>query len=217
MGTRVLIASDHPLTRTGLRQTLQSAPGFEVVAEADAPGPVRELCRRFSANVVVFEITVPGVSGLRITAAVAKAALPARTVAVASNENVYYVRSLLAAGVAGYVLRKATHEELFLAMHHARCGLRYIDPRLSDGMGEVLLRSTTKQAARPGGLSPREAEVLRAVARGFTSSEIGQQLKVSAKTVETYRGRICEKLGLRTRADLFQYAMAAGMLEEGGS
>ncbi|HEX6907758.1 MAG TPA: response regulator transcription factor [Terriglobales bacterium] len=217
MGTRVLIASDHPLTRTGLRQTLQSAPGFEVVAEADAPGPVRELCRRFSANVVVFEITVPGVSGLRTAAAVAKAALPARTVAVASNENVYYVRSLLAAGVAGYVLRKATHEELFLAMHHARCGLRYIDPRLSDGMGEVLLRSTTKQAARPGGLSPREAEVLRAVARGFTSSEIGQQLKVSAKTVETYRGRICEKLGLRTRADLFQYAMAAGMLEEGGS
>lgn len=217
MGTRVLIASDHPLTRTGLRQTLQSAPGFEVVAEADAPGPVRELCRRFSANVVVFEITVPGVSGLRTAAAVAKAALPARTVAVASNENVYYVRSLLAAGVAGYVLRKATHEELFLAMHHARCGLRYIDPRLSDGMGEVLLRSTTKQAARPGGLSPREAEVLRAVARGFTSSEIGQQLKVSAKTVETYRGRICEKLGLRTRADLFHYAMAAGMLEEDGN
>lgn len=218
MGTRVLIASDHPLTRTGLRQTLQSAPGFEVVAEADAPGPVRELCRRFSADVVVFEITVPGISGLRIAAAVAKAALPARTVAVASNENVYYVRSLLAAGVAGYVLRKATHEELFLAMHHARSGLRYIDPRLSDGMGEVLLRSTTEQAAtRPGGLSPREAEVLRAVARGFTSSEIGRQLQLSAKTVETYRGRICEKLGLRTRADLFQYAMAAGMLEEGGS
>src|SRR5574340_594055 len=75
MGTRVLIASDHPLTRTGLRQTLQSAPGFEVVAEADAPGPVRELCRRFSANVVVFEITVPGVSGVRTAAAVAKAAL----------------------------------------------------------------------------------------------------------------------------------------------
>ena len=75
MGTRVLIASDHPLTRTGLRQTLQSAPGFEVVAEADAPGPVRELCRKFSADVVVFEITVPGVSGLRTAAAVAKAAL----------------------------------------------------------------------------------------------------------------------------------------------
>jgi len=217
MGTRVLIASDHPLTRTGLRRTLQSAPGFEVVAEADAPGPVRELCRRFSADVVVFEITVPGVSGLRTAAAVAKAALPARTVAVASNENVYYLRSLLAAGVAGYVLRKATHEDLFLAMRHARSGQRYIDPRLSDGMGEVLLRGAMEQAAtRPGGLSPREVEVLRAVARGFTSSEIGRQLQLSAKTVETYRGRICEKLGLRTRADLFQYAMAAGMLEEGG-
>jgi DNA-binding NarL/FixJ family response regulator len=217
MGTRVLIASDHPLTRTGLRQTLQSAPGFEVVAEADAPGPVRDLCRRFSADVVVFEITVPGVSGLRTAAEVAKAALPARTIAMASNENVYYVRSLLAAGVAGYVLRKASHEELFLAMRHARSGLRYIDPRLSDGMGEVLLHGKApERPARPGGLSRREAQVLRAVARGFTSSEIGRQLELSAKTVDTYRGRICEKLGLRTRADLFHYAMAAGMLEEGG-
>lgn len=218
MGTRVLIASDHPLTRTGLRQTLQSAPGFEVVAEADAPGPVGELCRRFSAHVVVFEINVPGVSGLRTAAAVAKAALPARTVAVASNENVYYVRSLLAAGVTGYVLRKATHEELFVAVHHARSGQHYIDSRLRDGMGETLLRGkAAEKLSGPGGLSRRETQVLRAVARGFTSSEIGRQLQLSAKTVETYRGRICEKLGLRTRADLFQYAMAAGMLEEGGS
>ena len=218
MGTRVLIASDHPLTRTGLRQTLQSAPGFEVVAEADAPGPLRELCRKFSADVVVFEITLPGVSGLRTAAAVAKAALPARTVAVASNENIYYVRSLLLAGVAGYVLRKSTHEALLLAMHHARSGLRYIDPRLSDGMGEVLLQGKAPdRPSRPGGLSRREAQVLRAVARGFTSSEIGRQLQLSAKTVETYRGRICEKLGLRTRADLFHYAMAAGMLEEDGN
>jgi DNA-binding NarL/FixJ family response regulator len=127
------------------------------------------------------------------------------------------VRSLLAAGVAGYVLRKASHEELFLAMRHARSGLRYIDPRLSDGMGEVLLHGKApERPARPGGLSRREAQVLRAVARGFTSSEIGRQLELSAKTVDTYRGRICEKLGLRTRADLFHYAMAAGMLEEGG-
>ncbi len=213
MGARILIASDHPLTRTGLRQMLK--PVFEIVAEADAPGPVGEMCQRFCPAVVVFEITMPGMSGLRTAAGLVKAVAPARTVVVASNENLYYVRSLLAAGVAGYVLRKATHEELFQAIRNAGSGLRYIDPRLSDGLAEVLLQQKGRKAEAAGRkLSPREAEVLRAVAHGFTSSEIGRQLNLSAKTVETYRGRIYEKLGMRTRADLVHYALATGMLSE---
>lgn len=213
VGARILIASDHPLTRTGLRQMLK--PAFEIVAEADAPGPVEDLCQRFCPDVVVFEITVPGQLGLRTAAGLVKAVLPARTVVVAGNENLHYVRTLLAVGLAGYVLRKATHEELFQAIRNAGSGLRYIDPRLSDGLAEVLLQGKKRDAeAAQGKLSPREAEVLRAVACGFTSSEIGRQLNLSAKTVETYRGRIYEKLGMRTRADLVQYAVATGMLEE---
>ena len=125
------------------------------------------------------------------------------------------MRSLLAAGVLGYVLRKASQEELFEAVRNAHSGMRYLDPRLSDGMAEMLLRRGQRQAApQPGGLSRRELQVLKAVARGFTSAEIGRQLQLSAKTVETYRGRIYEKLGLRTRADLVQYATAAGLPDE---
>lgn len=213
MDARILIASGHPLTRTGLRQMLK--PAFEIVAEADAPGPVGELCQRFCPDVVVFEITTPGISGLHTVAALIKAVAPARTVVVGSNENLHYVRSLLAAGIAGYVLRKATHEELFQAIRNAGSGLRYIDPRLSDCLAETLLKQRGHNAdAAQGKLSPREVEVLRAVAQGFTSSEIGRQLNLSAKTVETYRGRIYEKLGMRTRADLVHYAVATGMLEE---
>jgi DNA-binding NarL/FixJ family response regulator len=218
MRTRVLIASDHPLSRTGLRHVLKPASDLEIVAEADAPGPVAELCRKFIPDVVVFEITVPGTSGLRTTASLVQAALPARTVVVCNNENVHYVRSLLAAGVAGYVLRKAGQEELLLAIRHAASGQRYIDPRLSDGMADVLLHgadAATRRNSRR--LSRREGQVLRAVARGFTSSEIGRQLELSSKTVETYRSRIYEKLGLRTRADLVHYAMALGLLEENQS
>lgn len=217
MGIRILIASDHPLTRTGLREVLKSVPAFEVVAEADAPGPAAELCRKFLPDVVVFEITIPGDAGLRTAAALSAAALPARTVVVAGNENVHYLRALLAAGIVGYILRKSNREELSLAVRNACSGLRYLDPRLSDAMASVLLGNEARTGApRRGGLSRREAQVLQAVARGFTSSEIGRQLQLSAKTVDTYRGRICEKLGLRTRADLFQYAMAAGLLEQGG-
>jgi DNA-binding NarL/FixJ family response regulator len=137
-------------------------------------------------------------------------------VVVAANENLAYVRSLLAAGVMGYVLRKAESEELILAIRNACSGRRYIDPRLSDGVAEVLLRGAKSPTAlRSRRLSQRETQVLRAVARGFTSSEIGRQLRVSSKTVETYRGRLYQKLGLRSRADLVHYAMAAGFLEEG--
>jgi two-component system, NarL family, response regulator NreC len=209
MRTHILIASDHPLSRTGLRHVLKSASDLEIVAEADAPGPVAELCRKFAPAVVVFEITVPGMSGLRTGATLVQAALPAHTVVVANNENVQYVRSLLAVGVVGYVLRKASQEELLLAIRHAASGQRYIDPRLSDGMADVLLQAGDLGISRNSrGLSRREAQVLRAVARGFTSSEIGRQLQLSSKTVETYRSRIYEKLGLRTRADLVHYAMA---------
>jgi DNA-binding NarL/FixJ family response regulator len=218
MRTRILIASDHPLSRTGLRHVLKSAPDLEIVAEADAPGAVAELCRKFAPDVVVFEITVPGISGVRAAASLAQAALPARTVIVANNENVHYVRSLLATGVVGYILRKASQEELLLAIRHGAFGQRYIDPRLSDGMTEVLLQPEDRGISRNSrGLSRREAQVLRAVARGFTSSEIGRQLELSSKTVETYRSRIYEKLGLRTRADLVHYAMALGLLEGGQS
>ena len=217
MRTHILIASDHPLSRTGLRHVLKPASDLEIVAEADAPGPVGELCRKFSPAVVVFEITVPGMSGLRTCAALAQAALPARTVVVANNENVEYVRSLLATGVVGYVLRKANQEELLLAIRHAASGQRYIDPRLSDGMADVLLQAGDRVSRNSRGLSRREAQVLRAVARGFTSSEIARQLQLSSKTVETYRSRIYEKLGLRTRADLVHYAMALGLLEAGQS
>ena len=215
MGIRILIASDHALSRTGLREMLKMVPDCAVVAEADGSEEARTLSRKFSPTVVVFEVTAPGESGLHTATALVDAARPAHMVVVAGNENMHYVRSLLAAGVVGYVLRKASQEELAQAVRNAHSGLRYLDPRLSDAMAEMLLQRRKRAAApRPGGLSQRELQVLRGVARGFTSAEIGRQLQLSAKTVETYRGRIYEKLGLRTRADLVQYALAAGLPEE---
>ncbi len=211
---RLLLVSDYRLSRTALRQMLVSVSDFEVVAETDTPGQAKDLAQRTSANVIILEITIPGPHGLRTAAQMAEQVPGARVVVISSNENLTYVRSMLTAGVLGYVLRKASDTELFLAIRSASQGRRFIDPRLSDSLADVLLsRTGSNSRATEGRLSNRELQVLRAITRGFTSQEVAQQLQLSTKTVETYRSRIYDKLGLKTRADLVHYAIAVGLLE----
>jgi two-component system, NarL family, response regulator NreC len=211
---RLLLVSDYRLTRTGLRQMLVPVPDFEVAAETDNPGQAREIAQRTGVNVIILEITIPGPHGLRIAAQMVEEVPEGRVVVISSNENITYVRSMLTAGVLGYVLRKASDTELFLAIRNAYQGRRFIDPRLSDSLADVLLNKTRgNNRASEGRLSQRELQVLRAITRGFTSHEVAQQLQLSTKTVETYRSRIYDKLGLKTRADLVHYAIAVGLLE----
>lgn len=210
---RLLIVSDYRLTRTGLRQMLNSVPDFEVVAETDNPGQVIEVTQRSPADVIVFEITVPGPHGLRTAAKLLEETANRRIVVISSNENITYVRSMLSSGVLGYVLRKASDTELYLAIRNAHQGRRFIDPRLSDSVADVLMGKAKNARGNEGRLSNRELQVLRAIARGFTSQEVAKQLQLSTKTVETYRARIYDKLGLKTRADLVHYAIAVGLME----
>jgi two-component system response regulator NreC len=212
--TTLLIVSDYRLTRTGLRQMLNSVPDFEVVAEVDSPGQVKEAVERCAPDVILLEITIPGPHGLRTAAKLVADVASSRVVAISSNENISYVRSMLTAGVLGYVLRKASDTELFVAIRSACQGRRFIDPRLSDSLTDLLLgKPAAGSRSKEGQLSGRELQVLRAIARGFTSQQVAQQLQLSTKTVETYRSRIYDKLGLKTRADLVHYAMAVGLLE----
>ncbi|HJS98879.1 MAG TPA: response regulator transcription factor [Terriglobales bacterium] len=211
---RLLLVSDYRLTRTGLRQMLVPVPDFEVAAETDNPGQAREIAQRTGVTVIILEITIPGPHGLRIAAQMVEEVPGGRVVVISSNENITYVRSMLTAGVLGYVLRKASDTELFLAIRNAYQGRRFIDPRLSDSLADVLLnKARANNRASEGRLSQRELQVLRAITRGFTSHEVAQQLQLSTKTVETYRSRIYDKLGLKTRADLVHYAIAVGLLE----
>lgn len=213
---RLLLVSDYRLSRTGLRQMLSLVEDFEVAAETDNPAEVKQICGRSACDVVLLEITIPGPHGLRTAAKLVQENTGAQVVVISSNENLTYVRSMLNSGVLGYVLRKASETELFLAIRNAHLGRRYIDPRLSDSLADVLMgRSGGHGQVNEGRLSNRELQVLRAIVRGFTSHEVAQQLELSTKTVETYRSRIYEKLRLKTRADLVHYAMAVGLLETG--
>jgi two-component system response regulator NreC len=210
---RLLLVSDYRLTRTGLRQLLRLAEDFEVAAETDNPVEVKQICGRSACHVILLEITIPGPHGLRTAAKLVQENPGAQVVVISSNENLTYVRSMLNSGVLGYVLRKASETELFLAIRNAHQGRRYIDPRLSDSLTDVLLGRSSGHGRVGERLSNRELQVLRAIVRGFTSQEVAQQLELSTKTVETYRSRIYEKLRLKTRADLVHYAMSVGLLE----
>jgi two-component system, NarL family, response regulator NreC len=138
----------------------------------------------------------------------------AAVVVLSSNENPSYVRSLLAIGIRAYVARSASNAELHEAIRTVHRGRRYLDPRLSDSITDMLVGRKTAAIREPQvkRLSGREAQVLQAVARGFTTREIAVKLGVSGRTIQTYRERIYEKLELRTRADLVHYAIAHGML-----
>jgi DNA-binding NarL/FixJ family response regulator len=213
MTIRLLIASAHPIVRTALGRLLNGVRDFEVVAETDLSDLVKA-AQGLSPKVFVVELTESGFVGLRVIAALMGATPDALVVILSSNENASYVRSMLAMGVRAYVLRSAGNSELYEAIRLAHRGRRYLDPRLSDSITDLLLGGASMPIRRPHAkrLSGREAQVLNEIARGFTMKLIAKSLGVSEKTVQTYRARIYEKLELRTRADLVHYAIAHGLL-----
>jgi DNA-binding NarL/FixJ family response regulator len=211
---RLLIASAHVIVRTALGTLLKGVRDFDVVGEVDLSDLVRTPVQ-LSPDVFLVELTEAGLRGLRLAANLMRAAPEAAAVILTSNENPSYVKSILATGVRGYVLRSARNDELYEAIRIAYRGRRYIDPRLSDSIAEMLLGSAGAMMHKPKvtRLSSRESQVLREIAIGFTSKSIAKRLGVSAKTIQTYRARIYDKLELRTRADLVHYAIAHGMLD----
>jgi two-component system, NarL family, response regulator NreC len=211
---RLLIASKHPIVRTGLGKLLNGTRDFEVIAEVDLSDIVKAGLK-LSPDVFLVELTEAGLVGLQSTAALMRRITTAAVVVLSSNENPSYVRSLLAIGIRAYVARSANNSELYEAIRTVRRGRRYLDPRLSDSITDMLVGRKTAGIRKPQvkRLSGREAQVLQGVVRGFTTKAIAVKLGVGERTIQTYRERIYEKLELRTRADLVHYAIAHGMLD----
>ena len=208
---RVLIASDYEIVRSGLRQLLKAAEMIDVVGQTET-GTLVEAVPDLSPDVVLLEVSRPA-SGLPAVARLRKKLPQARILVLSTNVNAAFVRAMLASGAVAYVLKDALESELYQALRLAADGHRYLDPRLSDSLSDLLLGTSGEGIGRPHTkrLSRREAEVLRAIVQGFTGREIANQYGLSEKTVQTYRARIYEKLELRSRADLVHYALAHGL------
>jgi DNA-binding NarL/FixJ family response regulator len=211
---RVLVASDYEMVRSGLRQLLNIEDAFDLLPiDADIGKGLARTCQTLSPDVLLIEVPTNSSSTLRVPANVLASVPHMRILVISTNENAAYVRAIFATGVLGYILKSASQSELFQAVKQVYRDRRFIDPRLKDSLSEHLLSPITTPATRPiKRLSRREIEVLRAVALGFTTKEISKELKVSQKTVQTYRERIYKKLGLQTRADLVHYALAHGLV-----
>ena len=206
----IVLADDHGVVRAGLRLLLDADPDFEVVAEAsDVDGALRAVLG-YKPDVLVLDLNMPGEqSSLEALPGVTERSPQTRTVILTMQEDPEYARRALRAGALGYVLKEAADSELVEAVRRAAGGETYLNPAL----GVRLAKTPEHPVGPPDDLSDREAEVLRLIALGHTNAEIGEQLFLSVRTVETHRAHIQQKLGRSTRAELVRYALDHGLLD----
>jgi DNA-binding NarL/FixJ family response regulator len=215
--TRVLLGDDHAILRAGLRILINAQSDLEVVAEADDGRQVLLAAKAASPDVVVLDIALPDVRGLKVIEQLRQECPQTHVLIFTAQANPSYIRTALSAGATGYVVKTASETELLTAIRAVHLGRTFVAAQLSNNQLHAILgnRRRRDRAADQGSyaLSSRELEVLKLLAIGHTNQEIGDRLHLSVKTIETYRLRISEKLGLRGRANLTRYAADIGLIE----
>jgi two-component system, NarL family, response regulator NreC len=210
---RILLADDHVTVRHGLRLLIDSQPDMKVVAEAsDGEAAVRHAVT-LKPNVIVMDISMPGVNGLAATRTLRKLQPSAAIVTLTRHSDDAYLQELLRAGVSGYVLKQSAPTELLQAIRAAAAGGQYLDSTLTARItAGFLAREGRKVSKSAVTLSERESEVLRLIASGYSNKEIAARLTLSVKTVEAHKANAMRKLGLNGRIDIVKYALLQGWL-----
>jgi two-component system response regulator NreC len=212
---RVVVADDHAILRAGLRMLINAQADMTVVAEAQDGIEAVEAVQRTKPDVAILDVTMPRSGGLDAISGIVTRSRSTRILLLTMHEEPAYLRTALSAGASGYVLKKSVDADLLTAIRAVYKGRTYVDSELA----EILVRdaispdpSDRDSSAARNVLSDRELQVLKLVAEGFSSREVAEQIFVSTKTVETYRSRFVEKLGLKSRAQIVQYALNLGLL-----
>lgn len=208
----VVLADDHTVVRHGLRMVLESEDDLRVVAEAGTVDDAVRMAKAHRPNVLVLDLNMPGgpgTSSLDVLPQLADEAAATRIVILTMQEDPQFARRALGAGAAAYVLKEAADAELVEAVRRAAAGEVYLNPRL----GALLAAAPPEPSGPPDDLTEREVEILRLIALGHTNAEIGGQLYLSVRTVESHRAHIQQKLRLSTRAELVRYALDRGLLQ----
>ncbi len=213
MSIRILIADDHGVLRAGLRALLNAEPDLEVVGEAADGDETLRLVRDVEPDVVLLDVSMPGPGGIEVTRQV-KAALPqTRVLILTVHEDESLLQEAVGAGAAGYVIKRAVESELINAIRAVWRGDLYIHPAMTRALlrGVKPAAPSDEEVVEP--LTPRETEVLRLIALGYTNRQIAEKLTISVRTVETHRANLTDKLGLRSRVELVRYAREHDLLD----
>ena len=209
---RIVLCDGHPLYRAGLRRLLGAQPGYEIVAEADEAQAAREAALARRATLVVTELLLPDGDGAALVGELA-AAGGGRVLVLTDCDDVEHVSRALAAGAAGYALKRDPSAATLEAVHAVSAGRFYLAPSLSPRLWGISRRDG---AGVPRGglgcLSPRERAVFERVVRGLSGKQIGGELGISARTVESHRYRIGRKLGVRSVPEMIRFAALHGLL-----
>ncbi|MBI5966186.1 MAG: response regulator transcription factor [Chloroflexi bacterium] len=213
---RVLLADDHAVLRSGLRLLLTSQNEFEVIGEASSGIETLALAEQLQPDLILLDLSMPALGGLDALPTLRRLVPSARILILTMHDDPQYLRQALKHGASGYVLKKAADAELLSAMRSVLRGEVYVHPSMTRILLEDMLPESQSDNTEDSwsNLSDREQEVLKMVALGHTSAEIAEQLSLSAKTVETYRARGMEKLGLRTRAALVKFVLQEGLMKK---
>ncbi|NNF17819.1 MAG: response regulator transcription factor [Gammaproteobacteria bacterium] len=212
MDISVLLVEDHALVRAGMKSLLAEADGIQVCGEASDGRQAVEFVGQQTVDVVVMDITMPGLNGLEATARIKKVSPESRILILSMYANEEYVIRALRLGATGYLVKEAAAPELVSAIRMVAAGDRYLSSSLDTTRILDLMGSATRSASAHERLTPRQREILQLVVEGHKTREIAQMLEVSIKTVETHRAQLMDRLGIRDVAGLVKYAIRVGMV-----
>jgi DNA-binding NarL/FixJ family response regulator len=212
--TRVLLADDHAVVRSGPRAVLDGEPDIEVVAEAaDGSEAVREALAH-EVDLAILDVSMPKLTGLQATAELRRRRRQLRVLILSVHDNEQYFFEALRAGASGYVLKSAANRDLIDACRAAMRGEPFLYPKAVTALiRDYLDRNGSDDEAPRDPLTARELQVVKLIAEGYTSDEIATELVIRRKTVDHHRANILDKLGLRNVAELTRYAIRRGLLE----
>jgi DNA-binding NarL/FixJ family response regulator len=210
---RILIADDHATVRQGLKLLIDSQPDMGVVGEAADGNGVLQQAEALKPDIIVMDISMPGMNGLIATRTLKRAQPHVSIVVLTRHDDDTYLDELLRAGASGYVLKQSAPIEFLQAIRAVAAGGIYLDPAMTSRVADGLLAGHAEVASQPRAtLTERESEVLRLIAIGHSNKEIATQLTISVKTVEVHKANAVRKLGLSGRVDIIRYGVLQGWL-----
>lgn len=219
--TRIMIADDHGVVRSGLRALLKTSPDFAVVAEASDGEEAVMLAERHKPDVVIMDISMPRLNGIEATGIMKQNNPELKVIILTVHEDEEYVYQMLKAGASGYVVKSAGKKEIFAAIGSAMTGERFFSPSVSRLIIEGFIHRDKEQQSSPQDqtnrpkqqLTKREVEVLQYIAQGFTNRKIAETLFLSIRTINTHRTNLMQKLDIHDTARLVRYAIETGLVK----